>query len=179
MEQCGCLSIEGYIRVLHCVSINDTFWVKQEDESVKWADVSLFDNEFDEVITRIAFEGSGLYDRQFSSTSPEFSIDGAYEKCCIREDGDLYIIKRGTIGYANAGLEPYSEVFTSPIYQHIVGTSTKYELVKYHGAIASKCKLFTGNRCGFASYAKMTGDVGDLVDTIAVSVIQTCLERCW
>lgn len=158
MRECGCDTIEGYIRLLHCVSINDTFWVKREDESVRWCDVSLYDNEFDEAITRIAFEGSGLYGEQFTSTSPEFSIEGAYEKCCIRENGKLYIIKRGTTGYANAGLEPYSEAFTYPLYKAIIGNATKYELVKYHGAIASKCEVFTDNRLGFASYGRLSED---------------------
>lgn len=166
MEQCGCSTPEGYIRVLHCVSINDTFWVKREDESLKWSDVSLFENEFDETITRIAFEGSGLYGGEFSTTSPEFSIDGAYEKCCVREDSNLYIIKRGTTGYANAGLEPYSEVFTAPIYKHIVGVSTDYKLIKYHGAVASKCRVFTDNARGFASYARMTSGGGNLMEAV-------------
>lgn len=162
MKECDCFSIEGYIRVLHCVSINDTFWVKREDETVSWKNVSLFDNEFDETITRIAFEGTGMCREQFTSTSPEFSIDGAYEKCCIRENGSLYIIKRGTTGYANAGLEPYSEVFTYPIYKHLVGVATEYSLVNYHGHKASKCKVFTNDSVGFASYAKVGGEVNDI-----------------
>lgn len=156
MRECDCLSIKGYIRLLHCVSINDTFWVKREDESVQWKDVSLFDNEFDETITRIAFEGSGLYGERFTTTSPEFSIEGSYEKCCIREDGELYIIKRGTSGYANAGLEPYSEVFSYPIYKRIIGVATEYDLIRYHGIVASKCKVFTNNTLGFASFGRLS-----------------------
>ena len=162
MRECDCLSIVGYIRVLHCVSINDTFWVKCEDESIQWKNVSLFDNEFDETITRIAFEGSGLYGERFTTTSPEFSIEGSYEKCCVKEDDGLYIIKRGTTGYANAGLEPYSEVFSYPIYQRIVGIATPYELVHYHGKVASKCKLFTDDTLGFAPYYKLSTETTDV-----------------
>lgn len=155
MRQCGCYSILGYIRIIHCVGINDTFWVKRDGESVTWKDVSLYDNDFDNTITRIAFEGVGLYGDTLSSTTPEFSMEGSYEKCCIREGSNLCIIKRGTDGFANVGLEPYSEVFSYPIYQHITGAATGYELVNYHGKIASKCKVFTDNDLGFVSASRV------------------------
>ena len=35
MAQCGCDTVEGFIRVIHCTSIDDTMWVKRVDEDVK------------------------------------------------------------------------------------------------------------------------------------------------
>lgn len=61
MKTCGCDTIEGFIRVIHCTSINDTLWVKREDEAVTWNDVSLYRNEFDDVIAKLAFEGVGIW----------------------------------------------------------------------------------------------------------------------
>lgn len=44
MVQCD--TIEGFIRVTHCTSVNDTLWVKREDEDITWERVSLYTNEF-------------------------------------------------------------------------------------------------------------------------------------
>lgn len=73
MVQCGCDTIEGFIRVTHCTSVNDTLWVKREDE----------------VIAKLAFEGVGIYGQEFSSTTPEFGTNGAYSKCITREPCDV------------------------------------------------------------------------------------------
>ena len=74
----GCYNLDGYLRITHALTLNDTFWVKPTDSTLKWDQVSLYSNEFDETIARIAFEG-GMYGKQFSSTSPEFG------KMCIRD----------------------------------------------------------------------------------------------
>ncbi|HBF5809545.1 TPA: hypothetical protein KOR75_001126 [Clostridioides difficile] len=163
MRQCGCDTVIGYIRVMHCTSINDTFWVKAEDEDVSWKDVSLYDNEFNEVIAKLAFEGAGLFGEQFSSTSPEFGTSGAYSKCCTKGiDNEMFMYKRGTTGFANAGLEPYCEALSSPIYHKIVGDTVEYKLCKLHGKVASKCKIFTNENIGLVPYGYVGTKVGIL-----------------
>lgn len=57
----------------YATSLNDTFWVKSEEEDINWEQVSLYQNKFDEVISRISFEVNRLYGMQFSATTPEFS----------------------------------------------------------------------------------------------------------
>ena len=57
LERYGCDDLEGFIRVTHALSLNDTFWVKGEKDSLQWEDVSLFRNEFDELISQAAFDG--------------------------------------------------------------------------------------------------------------------------
>ena len=39
-------------------SLNDTFWVKPADSSLRWQDVSLYQNDFDEIIAEVALNGS-------------------------------------------------------------------------------------------------------------------------
>lgn len=150
MAECGCLSVEGYIKITHGTTLNDTFWVKSEDESVQWDRVSLFTNEFDDVIARISFEGSGLYGKEFSTTTPEFSTEGSFEKCWIRENDKIYLYKRGSSGAGNAGLEPFSEVYSSQLGRELCKSVIPYDLSRLHGKIASKCELFTSEKVGFA-----------------------------
>ena len=70
LKQYGCQELDGYLDVTHALSLNDTFWVKRVDSSLKWGEVSLYRNPFNEVISEAAFDGS-LSSSTFSSTSPE------------------------------------------------------------------------------------------------------------
>lgn len=151
---CGCYELDGFIRVSHALSLNDTFWIRPENKNITWENVSLYTNPFNEVIARIAFDG-GLYGEQFSSTSPELGTDGAHAKCWIREKEDIYLLKRGTTGARNAGLEPYSEFYSSQISKIICKKSVPYNLVIHHKKLASKCPLFTNEQEGFVPMWKL------------------------
>ena len=111
---CGCYNLDGFIRVTHALSLNDTFWIKPINSSLEWKNVSLYENQFDETIAKIAFEG-GLYGKEFTTTSPEFGTSGSFAKCWVKEDDGIYLLKRGSEGARNAGLEPYSEMYSSQI----------------------------------------------------------------
>ena len=161
MKQCNCDTVTGYIRVMHCTSINDTFWIKAEDENIKWSDVSLYQNEFNDVIAKLAFEGAGLFGEHFSSTSPEFGTSGAYSKCCTKGlDNEMFMYKRGTEGFANSGLEPYCESLSSELYSIITKNSVEYKLCKLHGKMASRCKIFTNENIGLVPYGYLGTKVG-------------------
>lgn len=158
MKDCGCEDDLGYIRVTHAASLNDTYWIKNELESVTWNDVSFYRNEFDEQISKLAFEGVGLYGIKLSSTSPELCTEGSFRKCWKREDGEIYLYKRGTSGAMNAGLEPYCEMMASEIAAQICDNAISYQKVTLHGEIASKCHLFTTESVGYVPYAKLKED---------------------
>lgn len=105
MRELGLTTRHDFIGMIHCLSLTDTFWMKREDEALTWDDVSLYRNPFDDVIARIAFDGTGMYGRQNSPTSPEFATSGSFAKCWIRENGQISLLKRGSTGYANAGFD--------------------------------------------------------------------------
>lgn len=159
MEKIGCNDNEGFLQLTHAVGINDTFWVKVDGEDIAWKDVSLFQNQFSDVISQLAFEGAGLYGENFSSTSPELSCDGSFRKCFRKEntkgefDSDIFLYKRG--GELGAGLEPYCEVLASEIAKIISPDAVLYELRPLHGKLASRCNIFTNENVGYASFAKM------------------------
>ena len=122
MADCGCDKTEGFIKITHAASINDTFWIKSEHKNVSWERISFYRNPFDETISKMAFEGMGLYGIKMSETSPELSTDGSFRKCWMREDnGQIFLYKRGSDGARNAGLEPYCEVMASEVAQRILG----------------------------------------------------------
>ena len=149
MRMCGCTRLDGFVRITHALSLNDTFWTKAEESPLRWDDVSLYQNDFDETIARIAFEG-GMYRERFSTTSPEFETNGSFAKCWTRDpDGKIFLMKRGSRGGRNAGLEPFSEVYASQVAARICKDFVPYSAVMYHGNLASKCPLFTNEKQGF------------------------------
>lgn len=154
MTLCGCETTEGFIKVTHSASINDSFWIKSESENITWKDVSLYQNEYNETISKLAFEGIGLYGIELSSTVPELSTEGSFRKCWRREDDGIYLYKRGQDGAFNAGLEPYCEVMASELASRICPDYVEYNLVRLYGELATKCKLFTNEKEGYVPVAK-------------------------
>lgn len=160
MLSLGCNTKEGFISVTHAASINDTFWVKKEGESTAWQDISLYTNQFTDVISKLAFEGIGLAAETFSSTSPELTCDGSFRKCFRKEEelgqfgSDIFLYKRA--GEIGEKIEPYCEAMASEIAAIICPeSSVQYQAGRLHGESVSRCNLFTNEEYGYASIAKV------------------------
>ena len=164
LKVCGCETLKGYLDVSHALSLTDTFWVKSEKSSLCWEDVSLYRHPFNTTIAKIAFDG-GMFGQRFSSTSPEFGTDGAFAKCWIRENREIKLIKCGSEGYANSGLEPYSEYYASQVLRAFGVNHVEYNLSMRHGKLVSKCKLFTSEEIGLVPFYYMNcKSMLDIVD---------------
>ena len=153
LKEYGCETLDGYLSVTHALSLNDTFWVKSADSPLTWAEVSLYRNPFNAVISEAAFDGS-MGSSNFSSTSPEFSTDGQYAKCWVREEDTVQLYKTGGV----FGMEPLSEFLASQLAAVFCAESVPYDLGFYHGLLISKCPLFTSEQFGLAKAAVLTKD---------------------
>ena len=118
-------------------------------------------------IAKTAFEG-GLHGRQLSTTSPEYGTDGSFAKCWIREGGTIKMLKRGSSGARNAGLEPYSEYYASQLVGRFTDHFVSYGLRTHEKRICSVCEIFTSEDYGFLPYAAV--DRGN-------SLLETVLEK--
>ena len=137
-------NLDGYIAVCNAASLTDTFWVNNEENPSTWDDVSLYRNEFDENIAKIAIDGGNA---TASTTSPELSVNGQYAKCWVREDKDLYLLKRGSRHYR--GREVHAEYYSSQIIEKLCPNAVHYDVVMHHNKPASKCHIFTSEEFGF------------------------------
>ncbi len=149
LERFGCDDLEGFINVTHAVSLNDTFWVKKAGSGLVWNQVSLYRNEFDQLISEAAFDGSAS-SSELSTTSPEFGTDGNYAKCWIREEGEIYLYKTGSSRYE---VEPLSEFLAAQVASALCPSFVDYDLDFYRGKLISKCRLFTSEAQGLAKAA--------------------------
>lgn len=152
LELSGCNTLTGFLDVSHALSLIDTFWVKSEDSNLTWDDVSLYTHPFNEDVAKAAFEG-GLHGRNLSTTSPEYGTDGSFAKCWIRENDIIKMLKRGSSGARNAGLEPYSEFYSSQIIKHFTNEYVDYDLRTHNSRLCSVCDIFTSEDYGFIPYA--------------------------
>ena len=148
LEMCGGKTKSGFIALTHCLSLTDTLWVKSNHEDVTWSQLNLYENKFDEVISKLSFDGNGLFGIQMSTTSPELTTDGAYDKCWINEKDGIHLIKTGSEGARNTGLEPYGEVLASQVFEKLCKSVT-YSLRKFDGKVVSDCKIFTNQNFGY------------------------------
>ena len=170
MRQMGLITRHDFVVASRCLSLTDTFWMKREDEALSWDDVSLYRNEFDGLIARIAFEGKGMYGRANSPTSPEYATSGSFQKCWIRDNDGIYLLKRGSEGFANTGFEPYSEALATELLDAARIDHVPYDVIRYHDKLASKCPLFTSEDEGFvAAYRFFDGpfDIEDMLEFCA------------
>lgn len=152
LELSGCDTTIGFLDIAHALSLVDTFWVKRVDSELCWEQVSLYTHPFNEVVAKTAFEG-GLHGRQLSTTSPEYGTDGSFAKCWIREGDTIKLLKRGSSGARNAGLEPYSEYYAGQILDRFTDAYVRYDLRTHSGRICSVCEIFTSEDYGFLPYA--------------------------
>ncbi len=168
LKQLGAEDIDGFIKVSRGASLNDTFWVRNDEEPLVWKQVSLYQNDFDENIARIAFEGGS---GSLSTTTPELSVDGNYAKCWIRENEQLFLLKRGSETH---GQEVFAEYYASQLAEAFCADSVKYDLVSHHGHLANKCGIFTSEEVGFS---QMTYHVEN-PQSVSVQEALAVMEKC-
>lgn len=154
LELCGGKTKSGFIALTHCLSLTDTLWVKSEFENVSWEKVNLYENNYNGNISKFVLNGNAcdVVKFQKSTTFPELTTDGAYDKCWLNEKDGIHLIKTGSSGARNAGLEPYGEVLASQVFEKIC-KSVKYNLRKYDGRVVSDCKIFTSQEFGYRPIA--------------------------
>lgn len=168
LKQLGAENLDGFLKVSRGASLTDTYWIRNEDEPLSWNQVSLYRNDFDENIARIAFEGGF---GSLSTTTPELSVDGNYAKCWIHENGEIYLLKRGSETY---GREVFSEYYASQLAEILCKDSVKYDLVNYHGHLANKCKIFTSEQTGFSQMTFYVENPREVSVHEALAIAEKC-----
>lgn len=134
---------KGIIDVCKGLSLNDSYWVVPHGFTGTFAEYNLYENHFSEILALVAYTGVGQAGGAFT-TSPELTTAGMLPKAWrLLESDGIYLYKGGSSGAANTGNEPYSEYYACQIAQAMGLNPVMYELERWKGILASKCKLFT------------------------------------
>ena len=89
------------------ISMNDTLWIKRADDKMTWDKINPYNKER---VFELAWFCSDKDKSNLHVGRPEYSTDGNFPKCWVKQDGVDKLIKCGSSGAYNAGLEPFSEV---------------------------------------------------------------------
>jgi len=151
---------KGIIDFCRGLSLNDCYWVVEENFNGKFAENNLYDNRFSNVLSHIAFTGYGSFQKSSLRSSPEFTTNGMLAKCWRRVDGKIVLYKSGTEGFANSGNEPYCEFYAYQIVEAMRINAVQYGLSKWKGRLCSTCELFTSKEYSFMPIVNIVRDGG-------------------
>lgn len=147
---------KAIIDVSKVLSLTDSYWIVQ-DNTLKFKDYNLYDNDFSKVLSLVAFTG---YSSKVSElvTSPEFTTNGMLPKAWRKMDGKIYLYKGSTESYhyANTGFEPYSEFYASQVAKKMGISHVEYNLSSWKKMLSSTCELFTSKDISYVQ-------IGDIV----------------
>ena len=150
----GAIKLKNKFDILvycHGLSLNDTYWIKEKNDSIIFENINLYDNPFDNTLGWIAFTGvSSNISRNLST--PELTTNGMLPKYWQRcSDGNIILVKSGCkTEYGYSG-EPYSEVIASIISKKIDINVIEYEIGKRNNKTVSISKLFTNKQYGLVT----------------------------
>ncbi len=155
--------IEGIVSISKSLSLNDCYWIVQEDFKGNFLEYNLYDNDFNKTLSLLAYTGYGSIKKQRFISSPEFTTNGmlakAWRKNPQKREG-IFLYKSGSKGCANCGKEPYSEFYGYQIAQKMGLNATPYGLGKWRGEVNSICKLFTLKEYAFVPIYHLVKDGG-------------------
>lgn len=169
--------------VNHGTSLNDTYWIREENElningsPLRWNDVNLYKG-FKENLGLISFFGntSSLGGK---IKTPELTTQGMLRKAWRIIDGDIYLYKANTYGYANAGNEMYSEIVAFQVAAVLGLDYVKYEMVKWNEIECVRSKLFTSEELGYLTMTEyLTRELGSKTKWRYNDVCRVIPDRC-
>lgn len=143
----------------HCSTLNDSYWVKKEEEDVQYKDVSLFQNTSANILTPISLKGrmSSLFKQKLKNWS-DIGVDGTLAKSWVRENNDYYLYKE----CENAD----GEVLASKVLKELGVDHVDYEKKTEDEFVFTKCKCFTNENFGFIPFRTLIKDNANAIDFI-------------
>lgn len=152
----GINSTEDFIHIVHCVSLHDTFWVKEVGSKIKWNTVSPYRHNYSDVISTYALEGTLTGGKEKNYFSPVMSTAGSFPHTWKYNKGKIEFIKASskyTLGGSNSGREPFSEYYASQIAQYVGFNCVEYRIRKHIRTdkrvdIVTECDCFTTEEVG-------------------------------
>lgn len=169
------------ISVCRGLSLNDSYWITDENETKAFSQVNLYENRFSRILAGIAFTGHGPSVRSFFAPSPEFTTNGMLPKCWRRINGKVYLYKGATSGASNTGFEPYSEKYAYLVGKQLGFDVIPYRMTRWIGNLCSVCEIFTSKDYSYIPIGRIvrTGGmkaVRQYYETLGDSFVQSLNE---
>ncbi len=128
-------------------SLNDSYWIKSAHDEATWSRISPYTNPLDLRLADLFLLGESGQER--TGISPEMTTQGMLAKAWVKEEGNTFLVKRGSFGYANAGREPFVECMVVAIGDFLGIPMATQDLSQYAGHVVTKSPNFTSEATSF------------------------------
>lgn len=152
----------------HSVSINDCYWTKEDDSSLRWQDVNIHTNSLNEILADVALNGT-VVSLQGSLCSPEITTDGTMAKGWRREQEDLWLYKKGKTASV--------EVAVSKILDNLNVAHVQYFEALDHGEYCCRCKCMETDSLSVIAAAELRPYCVSLPDDYAMWIVDYLISN--
>ena len=131
----------------HCLSLLDVFWVKEENEKIRFEDINLFAHSLSNALVDIALRGHQMTVTNAHLLANDLSTGGLYPKAWVRKEDGFYLYKDG----GRDAVE--REVLASKICRCFDCHQVLYEQGMFENEPVSISKIMTSQRYSLVTYA--------------------------
>jgi hypothetical protein len=134
----------------HCVSLTDVYWVKQQEETVTFAQLNLYDHSLNDAIVELSLKGRSMTVTN-QELAPDLSTKGYFPKAWIRDKQGFRLLKDG------GETAVKRELLASEICQCFDIPQVKYRRYLYQGEAVTESEIITSK--DFSMVSKMAFDI--------------------
>ena len=127
------------------LSLQDSYWVEDDDEELAWDDINLFDNSLSNAVVDISLLGRSLTVTNSLLIAPDCSTAGVFAKAWVRNEDTFWLYK----GDKDDSVR--REVEASEIFRLLGLNVVEYRYGEWKGHKVSMCKLFTTKDIGYVT----------------------------
>lgn len=118
------------------LSLSDQYWMKKNNDDIKWKDINFFQNDFSKDMGAFIF-GDDI--DSFSLKTPNNTSDGWLKKAWVIENGKRVLVKGSSAPYFQ---ESFNEKIAYKISKSLGINHIKYDVVKINDNYCSICDNF-------------------------------------
>lgn len=164
LKQAQINSFAEYLSVTKAISLTDTFWVQDTDNSITWDRISPYRNRLSRIISNIALNCE-YHGGELRSPSPDYTVDGSVDKCWKRLKDGIYLFKTDGEKWSGiTGNRPYCEYYACQVAEQLgVKHNVQYGITvkkTANGCLKpyTYCRAFTNEKYGYVpiAYTKYT-----------------------
>ncbi len=118
-------NVEQLIEKTHSLNLTDHYWIKKQNDNVKWNDINYFDNKFDDSIGEFLLLNKERTFSEGTYNSPDLFTDGMLPKKWIERNGEFFLLKGSDSAFQQ---EPFNEALASYICYKLNIRHAEYEV---------------------------------------------------
>lgn len=137
----------------HSLSINDNYWIADSNEigKIKYNDISIFNNSFNKAMYLLALKGEkkDTFTITDKNISPEYTGQGNYPKCFVRESDGIYIYKN------SSNKKMRNEIISGIIASNLGLKTAIYKMSQIDNISCTKSKIISDEKVNWETAASL------------------------